>query len=188
MEPSELLRKIATDLERLGISYFVTGSIATIAYGEPRLTNDIDVVIELRLDQVEALCAAFPAPEFYCSKEAAIQASRQRFQFNILHPASGLKIDLIVADTSEFNRARFQRRLRMPGGTDFDIWLSSPEDIILKKMEFYQLGQSEKHIRDILGVLKLRAENLDRAYIAQWADRLHVADIWNAILERACKT
>ena len=76
MEQSDLLRKLAAELERLGISYLVTGSTATIAYGEPRLTNDIDVVVELRLDQLDAFCAAFPAPEYYFSKDAAIQANR----------------------------------------------------------------------------------------------------------------
>src|ERR1019366_4586308 len=137
MEPSDLLRKLATELERLGIEYLVTGSIATITYGEPRFTNDIDVVVELRLDHVDAFCSAFPSPEFYCSKDAAVHAIREHFQFNILHPASGLKIDVIVPADSEFNRSRFSRRLRMPGGMDFDVWLSSPEDVIVKKMEFY---------------------------------------------------
>ena len=188
MEQSDLLRKLAAELERLGISYLVTGSIATIAYGEPRLTNDIDVVVDLRLDQVDALCAAFPGPDFYCSKDAAVQAARQHFQFNILYPAGGLKNDVIVPADSEFNRSRFSRRLRIPGGPDFDMWLSSPEDVIIKKLEFYKEGQSEKHVRDILGVLKMRGDKVDREYITLWADRLQLTDIWRDILTRADKS
>ena len=188
MEPSDLLRKLATELERLGIEYLVTGSIATITYGEPRFTNDIDVVVELRLDHVDAFCSAFPSPEFYCSKDAAVHAIREHFQFNILHPASGLKIDVIVPADSEFNRSRFSRRLRMPGGMDFDVWLSSPEDVIVKKMEFYKKGHSEKHVRDILGVLKLRGDKIDRDYITLWADRMQLSDIWRDILERLAKS
>ena len=188
MEPSDLLRKLAGELERLAIEYLVTGSIATITYGEPRFTNDIDVVVELRLDQAEAFCAAFPAPEFYCSRDAAIQAIRDHFQFNVLHPGSGLKIDVIVPADTEFNRSRFSRRLRMPGGTDFDVWLSSPEDVIVKKMEFYKEGQSEKHIRDILGILKMRGDKVDRDYITLWAERMQLVDIWRAILERLGKS
>jgi hypothetical protein len=188
MEPSDLLRKLATELERLGIEYLVTGSIATITYGEPRFTNDIDVVVELRLDHVDAFCSAFPSPEFYCSKDAAVHAIREHFQFNILHPASGLKIDVIVPADSEFNRSRFSRRLRMPGGMDFDVWLSSPEDVIVKKMEFYKEGHSEKHVRDILGVLKLRGDKIDRDYITLWADRMQLSDIWRDILERLDKS
>src|SRR5205823_13190099 len=95
MGPSELLRRLAEVLERLPIPYLVTGSMATIAYGEPRFTNDIDVVVALRLDQVDAFCTSFPEPEFYCHREAVVQAVHQRFQFNIIHFESGLKIDVI---------------------------------------------------------------------------------------------
>ena len=184
MEQSELLRRLASELDRLDIRYFVTGSTATISFGGPRFTNDIDVVVEMQPDQVEALCEAFSAPEYYCSRAAAEQATRQHFQFNILHPKSGLKIDVIVAADTEFNRSRFARRLRSPGGLDFDVWFSSPEDVILKKMAYYQEGQSEKHIRDILGVLKVSAAKVDRDYIATWAEKMELTDIWNGILQR----
>jgi hypothetical protein len=97
--------------------------------------------------------------------------------------ASGLKIDVIAADDSEFNRARFARRLRGPGGPDFDVWFSSPEDVIIKKMEFFQHGRSEKNLRDIIGVMKIRAEDLDREYIAAWVEKLHVTDVWHHILQ-----
>jgi hypothetical protein len=76
----------------------------------------------------------------------------------------------------------------MPGGPDFDIWLSSPEDVIIKKMEFYKEGQSEKHVRDIHGVLKMSSDKIDRGYITLWADRLQLSDIWDDILCRADKS
>lgn len=97
MEPSDLLAMLSRKLEELGIRYLVTGSMATIAYGEPRFTNDIDVVISLRLEDVPRFCEAFPMPEFYVSQEAVKAAVRERRQFNIIHPASGLKIDGIIA-------------------------------------------------------------------------------------------
>src|SRR3954452_22947491 len=100
MEQSDLLKYLANTLERLGIPYLLTGSMATIAYGEPRFTNDIDVVVAMNLSQVPAFCAAFPAPDFFCPADAVEQAVRQRFQCNILHPASGLKVDVIVAADS----------------------------------------------------------------------------------------
>jgi hypothetical protein len=187
MEQSDLLRKLAAELERLGIQYLVTGSIATIIYGEPRLTNDIDVVAALRLDQVDALLAAFPPPEFFCSRDAILEAIRGCLQFNILHPASGLKIDVIVPEENEFNQSRFGRRARVPGGTNFDVWLSSPEDVIIKKLEYYKEGHSEKHVRDILGVLKLRGDQVNREYVSTWADRLQLSEIWREICKRADK-
>lgn len=185
MEQSDLVRKLAAELERLGIRYFITGSIATISYGEPRLTNDIDVVTDLNADVIDAFLAAFPSPEFYCSKEAALHAIRERFQFNILHPESGLKVDVIVPSDSEFDRARFQRKARVPGGPAFDVWLSSAEDVIIKKMEYYKEGGSEKHVRDILGVLRICREKVDRAYIDSWANRLGLTEIWKTIMAKA---
>lgn len=113
MEPFELLRRLAEALERLGIRYLVTGSMATIAYGEPRFTNDIDVVVDLRPDQVNAFCAAFPEAEFYCPPEFVAEAVRRKFQFNVLQPETGLKIDVMVATDSEFDRARFGRSVRV---------------------------------------------------------------------------
>jgi hypothetical protein len=185
MEQSDLMRKLATELESLGVSYLISGSVASTSYGDPRFTNDIDVVVELQTKHLDGLEAAFPVTEFYWSRDAAYEAIRSRFQFNILHPASGLKIDVIVPAGSELDRSRFQRRRRVPTGFGFDVWMSSPEDVILKKMEYYKEGQSEKHIRDILGVLKVQREKIDREYIAFWVERLQLTDIWQAILARA---
>jgi hypothetical protein len=188
MEPSELLRRFVEVLERLRIPYLVTGSMATIAYGEPRFTNDIDVVVPLRLDQVDTFCASFPQPEFYCYRESVIQAVRDRSQFNIIHHGSGFKIDVIVPDESEFNRSRLSRGVCLPGSPDFDIWFASLEDVILKKLEYYRMGGSEKHIRDIAGVLKVQAGRVDRDYITDWTERLGLADVWREVLERIAKT
>ena len=184
MEPSELLAYLVRTLERLGVPYLVTGSTATIAYGEPRLTNDIDVVVDLRLDQVPALCAAFPAPDFYVSQPAAEAAVRRHHQFNIIHPGSGLKIDVIVASASPFDRSRLQRGRRLSAGVDLQVCFGSPEDVILKKLEYYREGGSEKHLRDIAGVLKIQGQRIDRRYIAEWAEKLGVLDIWQALTQR----
>ena len=95
-----------------------------------------------------------------------------------------MKIDVIVPDQSEFNRSRLARGVRLPGSPDFDAWFASIEDVILKRLEYYRVGGSEKHIRDITGVLKVQAERVDRDYISMWATRLGVADIWQDVLER----
>jgi hypothetical protein len=184
MEPSDLLRLVAHKLEELGIPYLVTGSTATIAYGEPRLTNDIDVVADLRPGQVDAFCAAFPGPEFYCPRDYVADAVRKKFQFNVLHPESGLKIDVIIATDSDFDRARLSRAVRLQEGPDFAAWFASPEDVIVKKLEYYREGGSEKHIRDILGVLKIRGDRVDRAYIAEWASRLGLTTEWDLVQAR----
>jgi hypothetical protein len=184
MEQSDLLKVLVTALDRLGVPYLLTGSLATSTFGEPRFTNDIDVVVRLTPGQVPGLCAAFPEPDYYCDRNAAEQAVRERFQFNILHPASGQKVDVIVATESEFDRSRLARGVRVPAGPDFEAIFSAPEDVIVKKLEYFREGGSEKHLRDIVGVLKVQGERIDRAYLAHWIARLGLAAEWALIEER----
>lgn len=184
MEPSDLLHFLVSTLERLGLRYFVTGSTVTIFHGEPRFTNDIDVVVDLPEAAVADLCRQFPEDDFYVSVDAARDAVRRRSQFNIIHPRSGLKIDVIIPAETAFNRSRFARAMRVNAGGDWEAIFSSPEDAILRKMEFYREGGSDKHLRDIAGVLKTNAGGIDTAYIEQWAATLGVTDVWRTILAR----
>lgn len=185
MEQSELLRRVTGILERLGIRYFVTGSMATIFFGEPRFTNDIDVVVDLPAGRIAELCAAFPSPDFYLSEETVRRAVARRGQFNIIHPSSGLKVDVMVPADTPFNRGRFLRARRVRPLPDLDAVFSSAEDVILKKMEAYLEGGSEKHLRDITGMLKISGQHLDRPYIAEWADRMGTIEVWEEILKRS---
>lgn len=134
--------------------------------------------------KVLALCAAFPAPEYYCSAEAAAQAVRDGFQFNILHPVSGLKVDVIVATGSEFDRSRLARGVRLPAGVDFEVTFAAPEDVIVKKLLYFREGGSEKHLRDIVGVLKVQGDRIDRGYLVDWVTRLGLGAEWALIEER----
>ena len=184
MGPYELLCTVVEVLERLQIPYLVTGSIASMAYGEPRLTNDIDVVAEIRPEHMSDLLAAFPPPEYYLSEEMIREAVQRAGQFNIIHPASGLKIDIILRRKTPFDQSRFARKKRLRPAKDYEADFASPEDVILKKMEFYKEGGSEKHLRDITGILRISSDEVDRGYIASWAERLGVSEIWEAILRR----
>lgn len=184
MEQSELLRFVVSVLERLDIPYFVTGSTVTIFYGEPRFTNDIDIVVDLPAGAVQEFCRQFPEEDFYVNQEAASDAVRRRSQFNIIQPSSGLKVDMIVPPPSEFNSMRFARARRVQAGEGWDASFSSPEDAMLKKMEFFRAGGSDKHLRDITGVLKTSGSEIDTAYIDRWATTLGLAEIWQAIVDR----
>ena len=184
MMPTDLLRRAAEVLDGLGIPYLVTGSMASSVFGDARLTNDIDVVVDLKPSQVDAFCAAFPEPEFYCPREFVAEAVRKRFQFNVIHPESGLKIDFMLPSDSPFDRSRLSRAVRLQDSPDGGAWFASPEDVILKKLEYFKEGGSEKHVRDILGVLRIRGNRIDRAYIAEWAGRLGVTEEWKLILSR----
>jgi hypothetical protein len=184
MVQSELLRYVIQVLEKLGLRYFVTGSTATIFYGEPRFTNDIDIVVDLPPGRVAELCAAFPSSEFYVSEEAARRAVARRGQFNVIHPASGLKLDVMIPAEDLFNRSRFARIRRLHPAPDYDAAFAAVEDVILKKMEYYREGGSEKHLRDIAGVLRISGGEVDRAYIEEWVGRLGLEEIWQIVVLR----
>jgi hypothetical protein len=184
LEQPDLLRRVIGILEELKIPYMVVGSIASGAYGEPRLTQDIDVVVELDCDRAEALCAAFPLPEYYVSPEAAGNAIRYGGQFNVIHPTSGNKIDFMVAGRDDWARSQLARRRRVKILPDRDGVLSAPEDIIISKMRYYRRSGHEKHLRDITGILKVSGDEVDRAYVARWAEEFGLTEIWEALLRR----
>jgi hypothetical protein len=181
MEQDELLRRVIETLERLRLPYLVTGSIATILYGEPRFTNDIDVVVQLPPRAVAALVEAFPAPEFYADVEQISDAIARRSQFNVIHPASGLKVDFLIPAMDAFDRSRFARARRVRPALELEASFAAPEDVILKKLQYYAEGGSEKHLRDIAGILRISPAEVDRGYVADWAKRLGLSEVWEAV-------
>lgn len=184
MEQSELLEFVVKVLERLRLPYFLTGSIASSYFGEPRFTNDIDVVVALPAGRVAEFCREFPTSDFYVSEDAARDAVRTSSQFNILHPESGFKVDVMIPGDNAFNQSRFSRASRHFPEDRYEAMFASMEDVILKKMEYYREGGSEKHLRDITGIVKLNPDKVDYQYIADWSTRMDLQDIWQAVLLR----
>ena len=176
LEPYELMQKTVDFLERESVAYRIVGSLASILYGEPRFTNDVDILVDLPRGKVEALCQEFPPPDFYVSADAVRDAIAERRQFNILHIPSGLKVDMILSADTEFGRLDISlgRRVRSEGY--YDALFASPENIILKKLLYFQEGGSEKHLRDVSGVLQVQGERIDQAYLDHWAEKLGVAE------------
>jgi hypothetical protein len=170
--------------ESLKIPYMITGSQASAYYGEPRFTRDIDIVTDLKEEQVEDFSRFFPGDEFYCDKDMIKAEIKRRGQFNIIHSTSGLKIDIILTKTTAFSKTEFSRRKSGAVSPEQEAYFTSPEDVIIKKMDFYREGGSEKHLRDITGILKISNDIIDMDYITKWADSLSLRDIWDAILRR----
>jgi hypothetical protein len=183
MEQDDLLRFLVGALERLGLPYLVTGSMATIFWGEPRFTNDIDVVVQLPAEGVAAFLREFPAPDFYVDEESVRGAVARRRQFNVIHPASGLKVDVMVPVMDELDRSRFQRARRVEPGPGLTASFASPEDVILKKLQYFDAGGSERHLRDIAGMLRVSGNDIDREYVTRWADRLGLDGLWKQVLD-----
>ena len=180
-QPDELLRTLIGILEKLELRYFVTGSVAAIYYGEPRFTNDIDVVVDLPEERIPDLLGSFPPGEFYLSEEALRHAVERRGSCNVIHVPTSLKIDVMVAADTLFNRSRFERATRVQPGDALEAQFASAEDVILKKMDFFRQGGSEKHLRDITGILMVSGDQLDHDYIENWADHMGLETIWRTI-------
>ena len=160
----------------------VVGSLGSIAYGEHRSTHDIDILLDMQPRQVADFVSAFPVPEYYISEDAIGHAIQNRFQFNVLHNETGLKIDFIFPRDDEWGRSQLNRREQIPMLPGRLVNAGSREDIILGKLIYYAEGQSDKHLRDIKGILSVSGDLVNRKEIERWAEKLNVLDIWNMIL------
>jgi predicted nucleotidyltransferase len=184
VDQPELLKFTIRALERLKIPYAIVGSFASGVWGESRFTQDIDILVELKPNDVPLLCAAFPETEFYVSQAAANEAVVRHGQFNVINPASGNKIDFMIASNSSWVRAQLERRKRISFFPDQDGSVAAAEDIILGKLVYYHEGGSDKHLRDITGILKFSGDYIDRDYVSRFAGQLGVADIWQGVLSK----
>ena len=183
MEQADLLRRVVDVLEEQGVTYLLVGSLASGVYGEPRLTRDIDIVVELRPDQAARLCEAFPSPEYYVSRRAAREAVTTAGQFNVIHPATGNKIDFLIARQDAWGRSEISRRRReeiLPGRPGFT---AAPEDVIVGKLCYYHEGGSDKHLRDIVGMLQVSGDEIDMRYVDHWTQQLGLTEEWQAVLD-----
>jgi len=187
MEQADVVRFTLDVLDRLGIEYAIVGSFASIAYGEPRFTRDIDILITLTVARVGDLCRSFPAPEWYVSEPAARQATHRRHQFNVIHTLSGNKIDFILARDDEWGRLQMTRRQQIAVLAGRLGYAAHPEDIILGKLLYFQQGGSDKHLRDIAGILAISGELVDRGRVHRWAEKLGVAHLWEETLRQVDK-
>lgn len=155
----------------------IVGSVAAMVYGEPRLTHDMDLVIDILPKDAVKFEPLFPLAEFYCPpREVLVSEIVHRGQFNLIHHDTGLKIDLMVRKESEHSLVEFNRRRKVPFWHGFEAYLASPEDVIIKKLDFYRQGGSEKHLTDIRGILGETA--IDDAYLAEWVTKLGLLTEW----------
>lgn len=187
MEQLDLLRHAIETLERLEVSYALVGSWGSGIYGEPRFTRDIDIVVALTMADVPGFCAAFPNGEYYLSEVAVRDAVRDRFQFNVIHPASGNKIDFILTRDDPWHAGQVSRRRRVTFGTGerpLEGFVAAPEDVILGKLWYYSEGGGDRHLRDIAGILRVTGDGVDRAEVERWARRLGYLEIWEAVVEK----
>lgn len=173
----EVFSEVIRRLEINHFSYMVVGSIASIVYGEPRLTKDMDLVIDIPASELKKLNELFPLSEFYCPPEEILSDECiRRGQFNLIHHESGLKIDFVFCKNTPHGKKEFQRKQRLELWPGLEAFIAAPEDVILKKLEFFREGESQKHLLDIKGILI--QTKVDTHYLEGWVKQLGLQTQW----------
>ena len=180
VEAPDLFDLFVRPLHRAGIHYMVSGSLASVHYGEPRLTLDADIIVHLEQEQAGTMAAIFPAEEFYLPPVdvMAMEIARPtRGHFNLVHLESGLKADFYPSRRHPYWDWAWQHRQAGRAGA-MEVYFAPPEYVILWKLEFFREGGGEKHLRDIRGMLLVSGPALDRALIEQACTELGLAPFW----------
>ena len=182
MPAPDELSLFATRLEAVGAPYMVTGATAAILYGQPRVTNDLDVVLNLDDATRPALLRAFPKAEFYAPPESVIRAEQarpQRGYFNLIHLESGYKADIYLAGSDPLHAWALPLRRRLRWNENLEIAVAPPEYVVLRKLEFYREGRSSKHPADIRAIQEVTG--VDEAVLAPWLERMGLTSLWREV-------
>ena len=178
-EELEVLKKVTLCLYESGIAYMITGSIAMNYYAFPRMTRDIDIVIEMQKKDIPIIVDLFK-DDFYVDRDSIVEAVNKHRMFNIIHNEYVIKVDFIVRKLSEYRQVEFQRRQQIKID-DVSMWIVSLEDLILSKLWWSKDSLSEMQIADVKNLL-YSANNIDNAYIGKWAGKMNLGDILNGVI------
>jgi hypothetical protein len=179
MNENELLQDCLQRLNRTGIQYMLTGSMASNAWGIPRTTHDLDFVLQIPPSAAALLTNAFSG-DYYLDSGTIQTAFHPPYQFNAIHVPSALKIDFWMLRPVPFEREMFRRRLQYTILGE-PAWISTPEDVILHKLYWHTITPSDRQLGDVAGVVAVQKEQLDEKYLRYWASELHV----DALLDEA---
>ena len=187
-EGARITLLVTCALEQIGIPYAVGGSLASSLHGVMRSTLDVDIVTDMRLEHLPALVAAL-SKDFYADDEMMKDAIQHHSNFNLIHYETAFKVDIFIRKLRAFDQMQLARRKKAVIATDPDqsVYVISPEDTILSKLEWYRMGGevSDRQWRDVLGVMKTQAVTLDRDYLREWAKELKVADLLERALDQS---
>jgi hypothetical protein len=176
------LEPVVKSFEKIGIDYYVGGSVASSVYGIPRATLDVDLVANIAPNQVPELFQTLKST-FYIDDNMILDAIRRKSSFNVIHLETMLKIDIFILKNTSYDRTAFQRRQKdtLDEENETLFYLASAEDIILNKLMWYRMGGkvSDRQWSDILGVFKVQHNLLDMEYLQYWAEELHLTDLLN---------
>lgn len=177
-EELEVLKIVAERLGRAGIPYMVTGSLAMSHYAVPRMTRDIDLVVELSAADADRVCGLFEA-DFYLDRDAVRRAVEARGTFNLIHTALVVKVDVVVRKDTEYRRTEFARRRRLSVEGQ-EIFVVAPEDLVLSKLDWARESRSAVQLADVRNLLD-SVVDLDREYLREWTGRLGLEPLYREV-------
>jgi hypothetical protein len=180
MNERELLVDCLRRLNRTGVVYYLTGSMASNYWGIPRSTHDLDFVVQLPISSAPIIVREF-SDQFYIDEKSVRAAYEPPYQFNAIDTRSALKVDFWLAQNEPFDRKMLERRQPI-GLFGESAWMSTPEDVILHKLIWNQISPSDRQLGDAAGIVAVQAEALDGNYLKTWATKLKVADELNRLL------
>jgi hypothetical protein len=190
LDIAEFLKLVIDALEAAGVEYLIGGAIAEWAWGEPRATQDLDLVVKIPIKAVNKLSKELEKRDMLIPAEIILDSiieDRADIPINAIHMYSGLKADLYpLREGDELRKSAFQRRQRVDYGPPIgSVYIHSPEDLILYKLIYFSLSQQPKHSRDITAILRTKKDQLDFSYIDTWVDRLGLGSLWKETLDSA---
>ncbi len=183
MPETELFLLFVRPLNRAVIRYVIGGSVAAIFYGEPRFTRDVDMIVFLNEYAIRQLPEIFPNSEFYLPPPEVIAAEAarvERGQFNIIHQKTTFKADIYPTGRDEFNAWAFRNKRQIEFGGE-TLVLAPPEYVIVRKLEYFREGGSDKHLRDIRGILNISGSQINQPDLQDWIQRRGVVDEWKKL-------
>ena len=188
LEIAGFLRLVIEALNAAGVEYLIGGAIAQWAWGEPRATQDLDLVVNIPIKSVNKLSKELEKRDMLIPAEIILDnilEDRADIPINAIHMHSGLKADLYpVREGDELRQSAFQRREQVDYGPPIGkVYIHSPEDLILYKLIYFGLCQQSRHSRDIAAILKSKKNELDLGYIEQWIARLGLNSLWKEMLD-----
>jgi len=183
MPEPDLFLAFIEPLNRAAIPYMVTGSVAAIVYGEPRLTHDVDLVVAFDARAIDSFVAIFPPEKFYCPPQATICAEVARptgGHFNLIHHGTGFKADIYPVGQDSLHQWAMERRHATESG-GHRVWVAPAEYVILRKLEYFQEGGSDKHLSDIRSMLDISGSAIDKTELEARVSELGLTETWRRL-------